>query len=185
MVFKSLIGFVAINVLLISPVVLSAETANKVERLLTLSDNEFTELFIQSLAEDNNGAVLLSVSESINTQIFPDYIEFTGIVDLDKVAQIDDQARQTIEQLDSFLFFLDHNHLNLTVIAEPVVRSGLVGVKDNFSIKLGPLPLSNDTLRQLGIPVENANVTNLKLKDLQVQKMTLSQGRVTMSLASK
>lgn len=187
-IVRTLINLVVlVNVVLVNIVassILIAHAAQPDATDLTLSDVEFTELFIRSLAEDQNGALLLSVSESIKVNISPSYMTFTGIIDLEKVAQINQQARQNIERLDSFLFFLDHHRLTLTVIAQPVVRNGLVGVRDNFSIMLGPLPVSNDTLRQLGVPVQNANVTNLKLKEIQIQKIILNQGQLTLSLVN-
>ena len=145
---------------------------------VVLTETEFNELLIASLTNDANGQQLLALTDNINTKTFDGYVELAGIVNLDKVEKINPQARQSFEQFDRFLFFLDKNRLNITVTAIPVVRNGLIGIKDNFTIELGPIPISNQALRQLGVQVAQVNHTNLKLNGLTLKSIQLGTGKV-------
>jgi len=144
----------------------------------SLSEAEFNNLFRASLANDENGQLLLSVSDSLSAEIHPSHVEFSAVINLDKVEKISPEARASVEKFDAFFLFLDKNKLNVKVIGEPVARNGLVGIRDNFSIELGPIPLSNDTLRQLGLDVAQANTTNLQLNDLYVHAIRLLEDQV-------
>jgi len=147
----------------------------------SLSESQFNDLFIASLKNDPNGQQLLSVSDSLNIELYSSHIELSAIINLDKVEQISPEARANVERFDSFFIFLDKNRLNLKVIGEPVTRNGLVGIRDNFSIQFGPIPLSNDTLRQLGLDVAQANTTSLQLEGLHVHDIQLSEGHVDLA----
>ena len=159
----------------------SNEYSNEINFNTQLSEAEFNDLFLASLQNDKNGQLLLSVSDSLSAQLHPTHVEFSAVINLDKVEKISPEARASVEKFDSFFLFLDKNQLNLKVFAEPVSRNGLVGVKENFSIQLGPIPLSNDTLRQLGLDVAQANNTNLRLTNLDVHAIELLQGEVNLS----
>ena len=159
----------------------SSEYSNEINFNTQLSEAEFNELFLASLQNDKNGQLLLSVSDSLSAELHPTHVEFSAVINLDKVEKISPEARASVEKFDSFFLFLDKNQLNLKVFAEPVSRNGLVGVKENFSIQLGPIPLSNDTLRQLGLDVAQANNTNLRLTNLDVHAIELLQGEVNLS----
>ena len=67
------------------------------------------------------------------------------------------------------------------MIGEPVARNGSLGIRDNFSVELGPIPLSNDMLRQFGLEVQRANRTSLRLKDLYTHAIKLSDGRADLA----
>ena len=159
----------------------SNEYSNEINFNTQLSEAEFNDLFLASLQNDKNGQLLLSVSDSLSAQLHPTHVEFSAVINLDKVEKISPEARASVEKFDSFFLFLDKNQLNLKVFAEPVSRNGLVGIKENFSIQLGPIPLSNDTLRQLGLDVAQANNTNLRLTNLDVHAIELLQGEVNLS----
>lgn len=165
-----------------SPLVSTTQAQTKIKaQALSLSNAEFTNLLIRSLEDDQNGMLLLSVSDSFTANINAETLSLSAVINLNKLEKISLEARQNIERFDSFFFFLDGENLNLTVIGEPVVRNGLVGIKDNFSVKIGPLPLSNGALRQFGIQVERANTTNLKLKDIVAQSIELKEGSITVN----
>ena len=163
----------------------SAQAANSDSdqiREMNFTDDEFTELLIRSFAQDKNGALLLSVSELITAQVQPDKITLTAVINLNKVEQVSPEARKNIEKVNGFLLFLDRENLELTVHAQPVLRNGLLGIRDTFSIELGPLPVSNYTLRQLGVPVQKAKVTNLKLDGITAKSIRLAEGLVTLTV---
>ena len=148
------------------------------ENTQALSNSEFTDLLKRSFKSNKNGQLLLSVSDVFVATVNADNVSFAAIINLDKLAEVSPEARQNIERFDSFLFFLDREQLTLTIIGEPVVRNGLFGLRDNFSIKLGPIPVSNATLRQLGLEVEKANITNLKLDGITLESIHLEQGAI-------
>lgn len=141
---------------------------------------QFKQLLIASLANDVNGQKLLAVSDDLNTTIHGSHVEFSAVINLDKVEKVSPKARKSFEKFDQFLFFLNTNQLNVTVLAELVPRNGRLGIRDNFSISLGPIPISNDALRQLGVNVGRANSTNLKFNDMFVESVKLETGRITL-----
>ena len=79
-------------------------------------------------------------------------------------------------------FFLNDNRMALSVYGTPVARGGLLGIKDDFHLKVGAIPITNNTLRQLGIDVERANQENLLLKLLRVKAVQLRQGEIRLSV---
>jgi len=145
---------------------------------LLLSEFEFNQLLVASLANDFNGKQLLEVADSVSTKIHETYVEISALINLDKVEKVNPQARQSIERFENFLFFLDKNNLKVTVFVQPIINNGLIGVRDNFSLKLGPIPLSNDSLRQLGVQVEQVNSTYLKLNNIVLRSLQLNAGSI-------
>lgn len=149
---------------------------------LTLSETEFNALLLASLKSDADGRKLLSVSDGIHATIHRDKIELGAVINLDKVEKINPKARKAIEKADNFLLFLDDSRVALTVFGTPVARNGQIGIKDDFHIKVGALPISNDTLKKLGAHVERANTSNLKLKYVRVQSISLNKGEIVMQV---
>ena len=147
----------------------------------SLTEAEFNELFLTSLANDFNGVKLLSVSDAIDVKLFADRIEVSAIIKLEKVERLSPKARATVEKFDTLFFFLDKNQMNIKVIGEPVARNGSLGIRDNFSVELGPIPLSNDMLRQFGLDVQRVNHKNLRLKGLYTHAIRLSEGRADLA----
>ena len=147
----------------------------------SLSENEFNALLLSSLANDENGRLLLSVSDALSAKLYTSHVEFTAVINLEKVEQISPEARASVQKFSSFFLFLDKNRLNLKVYGEPETRHGLVGIRDNFSIELGPIPLSNEALRQLGLDVDQASNISLKLNDLYVHAIDLLNGQVNLA----
>jgi len=183
------ISFVIFSALLVaslwSSVAVSQVQTSSEKKSLSFSNAEFTDLLIRSLRNDPNGALLLSVSDSISAEINEANLSLSAVINLNKLEKISPEARQTIENFNGFLFFLDREKLNLTVIGEPEVRNGLVGIRDNFSIELGPLPIANSVLRQFGVQVEQANVTNLKLENIVAQSIKIQEGLLVLNVGSE
>lgn len=157
----------------------SAQTRS--ESNISLSETEFNTLFLESLENDKNGQLLLSVSDALSTKIFPSHVELSAVINLEKVKKISPEARANVEKFDSFFLFLDENRLNVKISGEPVTRNGLVGIRDNFSIQFGPILLSNEMIRQFGLDVSKANTTSLQLNDLYVHAIELLEGHVNLA----
>lgn len=149
---------------------------------VVFSEPEFNALLLASLKSDPDGRKLLAVSDAVNATLHEDHIELGAIINLDEVEKIAPKARKGVEKVNRLFPFLDNSRVAVSVFGNPVARGGDVGIKDDFHIKVGAIPISNSSLKQLGAPVERANVTNLAMKYLSVQSVTLQDGQITFSV---
>ena len=155
-----------------------AEFPQAINQNIVFTEAEFNELFIASLKEDERGRLLLSVSEGLNVVLNEDEVEISAEINLDKVEQVDPQARQIIENINSIFPFFDGATMSVTVYGEPVARNGQLGIKDNFSAKIGFIPLPNSALQQIGIDVARANTENLSLEGMALNSVNLTEGQI-------
>jgi hypothetical protein len=159
---------------------------NKVEQVLngkvTFSEDEFNAIMLASLEANEDGRKLLAVSDAVKAFINKDELELSAIINLDKVEKIDPKARKAVEKLDRIFPFLNDSRVALTVYGTPIVRNGNLAIRDDFHIKVGAIPISNSSLRQLGAKVERANTTELPLKYLSVSNITLNDGEIELSV---
>jgi len=145
---------------------------------VVFSEAEFNALLLASLQLDEDGRRLLQVTDGIHATLNPDQVELSAVFNLDKVEQVSPKARKEVERFDRLFFFLDDSRLALSVYGTPVVRRGKIGIQDDFHIKVGAIPVTNSTLRQLGIEVERANEANLALRLLRLKSVELSNGQI-------
>lgn len=68
----------------------------------------------------------------------------------------------------------------LTIYVTPIARRGKLAVKDDFHIKVGAIPISNDSLRALGAKVEQANDKELAVKYVSIKSLRLTSGEITL-----
>ncbi|MFT6098317.1 MAG: hypothetical protein ACJAYF_000853 [Arenicella sp.] len=159
---------------------------NKVDQVLngkvTFSEVEFNAIMLASLEADEDGQKLLAVSDAVKAFINKDQLELSAIINLDKVEKIDPKARKAVEKLDRIFPFLNNSRVALTVYGTPIVRNGNLAIKDDFHIKVGAIPISNSSLRQLGAKVERANTTDLAIKYLSISNITLIDGQVELAV---
>lgn len=159
---------------------------NKVDQVLngkvTFSEAEFNAIMLASLKADEDGQKLLAVSDAVKAFINKDQLELSAIINLDKVEKIDPKARKAVEKLDRIFPFLNDSRVALTVYGTPIVRNGNLAIKDDFHIKVGAIPISNSSLRQLGAKVERANTIDLPLKYLTISNITLVDGQVELAV---
>lgn len=151
---------------------------------VSLNEGEFNALLYTSLERDVDGRKLLQVSDAVRAFIRKDKLELSAIINLDKVERIDPSARKGIEQFDRIFPFIDGHRVALTVYATPVVREGGLGVQDDFSIKVGAIPFSNQTLRGMGVEVERANSTTLALKNLVIESLQIRDQQIVFKTTS-
>lgn len=149
---------------------------------LELSETEFNALFLASLKLDEDGRKLLAVSDGVNAIMHDDHIELGAIINLDKVEEINPKARRSVEKVNRIFPFLKDSRVAVTVFGTPVARDGKIGIQDDFHIKVGAIPISNDSLRQLGAKVERANTSNLNLRYLSVNSIGLEKGKITLGV---
>ena len=159
---------------------------NKVDQVLngkvTFSEVEFNAIMLASLKSDEDGQKLLAVSDAVKAFINKDQLELSAIINLDKVEKIDPKARKAVEKLDRIFPFLNDSRVAVTVYGTPIVRNGNLAIKDDFHIKVGAIPISNSSLRQLGAHVERANTIDLPIKYLTVSNITLINGQVELAV---
>jgi hypothetical protein len=149
---------------------------------LRLNDAEFNALFLTSLQANADGRKLLSVSDAVNASITRDGIELAAVINLDKVEKIDANARRAVEKVNRLFPFLDNERVAVAIIGTPVARNGQLGIKDDFSLRVGAIPISNSSLRQLGANVERANSESLDLRYLRVNSVSLNDGELELGV---
>lgn len=143
---------------------------------------EFNAILLASLKSDEDGRKLLSVSDSVRAFIKADQLQITAIINLDKLERVEPKARKAVEKFDRFFPFLKDSRLALTVYATPLARNNQLAVKDDFHIKVGAIPISNDSLRALGVKVERANSTELAIKYLSVKSVALEKNLIKLGV---
>jgi hypothetical protein len=148
-------------------------------------DVEFNAILLSSLKADEDGRKLLSVSDAVRAFIKKDNIEITAIINLDKLEKVEPKARKAVEQFDRLFPFLNDSRVALTVYATPVARKNQLAVKDDFHIKVGAIPISNDSLRALGAKVERANTTELGVKYLSIKSVLLEDGEIILGVVPR
>ena len=146
---------------------------------IVFNETEFNALLLASLKLNADGQQLLQVSDGIHATLNKDEVEIATVINLDKVEQINPQAREAVESFDKFFFFLDDSRLAVSIYGTPVVRNGRLAIKDDFHIKVGAIPISNSTLKQLGVEVERANESELALHLLTLSSVTLEEGKIS------
>ncbi|MFT6406661.1 MAG: hypothetical protein ACJAQ6_000071 [Arenicella sp.] len=149
---------------------------------VTFSEAEFNAIMLASLESDEDGQKLLAVSDAVKAFIKKDQLVLSAIINLDKVEKIDPKARKAVEKLDRIFPFLNNSRVALTVYGTPIARNGNIAIKDDFHIKVGAIPISNSSLRQLGAKVERANSTDLPIKYLSISSITLNQGEIELAV---
>ena len=164
---------------------LGDKVADVLNGQVVFSEPEFNALFLASLESDHDGQKLLEVSDAVKAFLHKDEVELTAIINLDKVERVNPRARKRVEQFDKIFPFLEDSRVALTVYGTPVVRNGSIGIKDDFHIKVGAIPISNESLRGLGVEVERANSTNLPLKFLSLQSVVLDDDQVAFGVLPK
>jgi len=137
---------------------------------------------LASLKTDENGQKLLAVSDAVKAFINEGELEISSIINLDKVEKIDPKARKAVEKFDRIFPFLNDSRVAVTLYGTPIARNGNIAIKDDFHIKVGAIPISNSSLRQLGAEVERANTTDLPIKYLSISDITLREGEIELAV---
>ena len=161
---------------------LNNKAAQSTDGSVVLNNAEFNAILLASLESHDEGQIIIAISDAIQAFIKKDQLEISAIVNLDKVEKIDPKARESVEKFDRFFPFLNGSRVALTVYGTPVARNGNIAIKDDFHIKVGAIPISNSTLRQLGVDVERANNTDLALDNLSINNIILRDGEIEFSI---
>ena len=149
---------------------------------VVFSEVEFNAIMLASLKSDEDGRKLLAVSDAVKAFINKDQLEISAIINLDKVEKIDPKAREAVEKFDRLFPFLNDSRVAVTIYGTPIARNGGIAIKDDFHIKVGAIPISNSSLRQLGADVERANTTDLPIKYLSISDIALKDGEIELAV---
>lgn len=149
---------------------------------VTFSEMEFNAIMLASLKSDEDGRKLLAVSDAVKAFINEGQLELTAIINLDKVEKIDPKTRKAVEKFDRIFPFLNDSRVALTIYGTLIARNGNIAIKDDFHIKVGAIPISNSSLRQLGANVERANEIDLPIKYLSINNLTLKDGEIELAV---
>ena len=164
---------------------LGSKFSDVLDGSVVFDETEFNAIFLASLKLDDDGKKLLSVSDAVKASLHDDKIELTAIINLDKLEKVEPKARDAVEKFDRIFPFLNDSRVALTVYGTPIARNGNIAIKDDFHIKVGAIPISNQSLRALGAKVERANTTDLSLKYLSVQSINLLDGQIEFAVLPK
>jgi len=145
---------------------------------VSFDQDEFNALMMAALKADDDGRKLLAVSDGVRAFLRPDEIEIAAVINLNKLGKIDPKARRKVEKFDRLFWIIDEGRVAVSLYGTPVARRGGIGIKDNFHLKVGEIPFSNDTLRSLKVPVERANKEKMAVKYLNVKSVAVSKGKI-------
>ncbi|GAA6136289.1 hypothetical protein NBRC116583_00360 [Arenicella sp. 4NH20-0111] len=145
---------------------------------VSFTEKEFNAMFLASLKADADGRKLLAVSDGIKVFLNEGEVAVTAVINLDKLAKVEPKAREAVEKFDRLFWVIEGNRIAVTVFGKPVVHNGGLAVDNMFHAKIGEISFSNDTLRQLKVPVEKAQNTYLDLQYLSLKEVTVKSNQI-------
>ncbi len=164
---------------------LRSKIVDALDGTVTLNETEFNALLIAGLNNSKNGRRLLSVSKAINAEIHAGEIELGAVVNLDKASAINDKTKKVVAGLRKAMPLLDDSTIFLAVRGTPIAKSGNIGFADEFGVKIGAVPISSNSLQQLGVPVERVSTVSLPMKYMTIKSIELTEGEVRLKVFPK
>lgn len=153
--------------------------------VVNFDELEFNAILLASLQGDKNGRKLLSVSDSIRAFLKEDRLHITAIINLKKLQRVEPKSRKAIEKFNRLFPFLNKSRMAVTVYATPIARKKQLAIKDDFYIKVGAIPISNESLKALGVNVERVNFTELPIKYLSIKSVKLAPNLITLDVSPR
>ena len=152
---------------------------------LEMSETEFNALMMASLKSSEDGRLLLSVSDAINVQLEHQELQLGVVVDLNKVAKLDAKAREAVNRLQEVLPFLSKAKLSLGVSGQPIARNGEIAFADDFSVRIGALPVSSSLLEQLGVSTHKVSQATLPIRYLKVKSINIEPDKIKLGVSPR
>jgi hypothetical protein len=149
---------------------------------VAFNEDEFNAIFLASLKADVDGRKLLAVSDGIRAFLREGEVQLSAVINLDKLAKVEPKAREAVEKFDRLFWIIEDNRIAVTVYGKPVVYKGGLAVDDSFHAKVGEVVFSNETLRSLKIPVEQAQNTYLDIQYLSLKGVKVSPKKIAFSV---
>lgn len=161
---------------------LSNKFSDVISGQLTLSEVEFNALLISSLQSSQDGRRVLAVSDAVKANLNDGEVEVGAVIDLEKVAKISQKARDAVDKLNKALPLLDQSKMFLSVAGQPIARNGEIAFDENFSVKIGAIPISSKLLEQMGVPVHKATESSLPLQYITIKSIALTEDEVVLEV---
>ncbi len=145
---------------------------------VAFNEEEFNALVLASLKADKDGRRLLTVSDGIRVFLRDGEIEISAVINLNKLGKMEPKVRDAIEKFDRFFWVIEDGRVAVTLFGTPVVRRGGLAVKDTFYAKVGDVEFSNQTLRSLKVPVDEANKNELVIEYLSLKSVNVQSNNI-------
>ncbi len=165
--------------------VLAQKSLDILRGSVAFTEDEFNTLFLASLKADPDGRKLLQVSDGIRAFLRDGEVEISAVINLNKLAKVEPKAKEALDKFNRLFWVVEDDRVAVTVVGEPVVRNGGLGVKQSFYAKVGEIPFSNETLRSLNVPVEQARTTYLEMDFLRLKSVSVSADKIHFGVMSK
>lgn len=164
---------------------LGSKFADVMNGQLVLSEVEFNALLLSSMQSSRDGRRVMEVSDAVKAQITDGALEIGAVIDLDKVASINAQTREVVEEVSRALPLLDQSKMFLSVSGLPVARNGDIAFDEHFSVKIGSVPIPSKLLAEMGVPVHKATESSLPLRYMSVKSITLQEDQIILGVLPK
>lgn len=161
---------------------LAGKFADVMDGKLQLNQTEFNALLLASLRNSRDGQRLLRVSDDVRATITKQHLEIGAVIDLDKLSVEDPDLGRKVRKLVHYLPLWEKSSVYIAVLGEPIARHGELAITENLSLKIGAIPVGNQVLRQLGVPLEEISRKSLPLRYLSVQDVQLSEQQIAMAV---
>lgn len=152
---------------------------------VAFNEEEFNALMLASLKSDPDGQRLLKVSDGIRAFLRNGEVEVSAVINLEKLGELEPDVKKAMEKFDRFFWVIEDGRVAVTVFGTPVVRRGGIGVKDTFYVKVGEMELSNETLRSLKVPVEQANQAELSIQYLSLKSVNVKPNQIEFGVRAR
>ena len=147
---------------------------------LRLNEEEFNALVLTSLVADDGGRLLLSVSDVLKTHVDQGNLEIGSVININKVKT---QHRELVKKVPEFveiLTMLNTEKVYLAIEGQPLAIDGNLAFGENLSVKIGSLSIPNSLLSVLGMSVNKLQQQTIKLKNLFIKDIELSDKQIDM-----
>lgn len=152
---------------------------------VSFNEEEFNALLLAGLKSDPDGRKLLSVSDGIRAFLHNGEVELSAVINLNKLAKVEPKAKEAIDKFNKLFWVVEGDRMAVTVFGVPTIRKGGLGVTESFRAKVGEIAFSNDTLRSLKVPVEQARTTYVEMDFLHLKSVKVSPNKIDFGVSPK
>ena len=142
---------------------------------IDLSEKDFNELVVSSVAENRPDSKVLETTKGFNTTIKDGNLESGAVINVSEIPKekLEQREKAFVEKITKTFPFLENQDVYIGIEGKPKVENGQLKFEEDTRIKLGNLSLTISELSQkLGIP-EDKIKERLKL-ELELGKLKIS-----------
>ena len=149
---------------------------------LRLNEEEFNALVLTSLVADDDGRLLLSVSDALKTHVDQSNLEIGSVVNLNELKAQHQDLVEKAPELVELMTILNQDKVYLAIKGQPLAINGELALAENLSLKIGSLSIPNSLLGVLGMSVEKLQQQTIKLKNLFIKDIELTDKQIDMAV---